>query len=232
MLPERRAVVFDLDDTLYPYRRFRLSGFLAVARHLATTRGLDARLGFAALVGASRSAKRGREIQACLEQHDVPAADLPVLLDVLRHHVPRLRLSRATIGTLANLRRDGWRVGVLTNGQPTIQARKVEALGLAPLVDAVTYAMSCGRGVGKPDPEPFAAIARQLGVPPAQIVFVGDDERCDVAGALAAGMQAIRCAAWVPGSRSTAARGVIDRLTQVPAVAHAFLEEGSNRHAA
>ena len=232
MLPECRAVVFDLDDTLYPYRRFRLSGFLAVARHLAATRGLDTRLGFAALVGASRSGHRGREIQACLEQHDVPAADLPVLVDVLRHHAPRLRLSQTTARMLATLRREGWRLGVLTNGQPTIQARKVAALGLAPLVDAVAYAVSSGRGVGKPDPEPFASIARELRVPPAQIVFVGDDERCDVVGALTAGMQAIRCATWVAAPNATAAKAVIARMTQVPAVARTLLERGSKSHAA
>jgi putative hydrolase of the HAD superfamily len=232
VLPERRAVVFDLDDTLYPYRRFQLSGFLAVARHLDATRGLDARLGFAALVGASRSGHRGREVQVCLEQHDVPVADLPVLLDVLRHHTPHIRLSRATTRTLAALRRDGWRVGVLTNGQPTIQARKVAALGLESHVDAVTYAMACGRGAGKPESEPFAAIAMRLQVPIAQTVFVGDDERCDVAGALAAGMHAIRCAVWVSLTGSTAAKGVVDHMTQVPGVARTLLEETPNRHAA
>ena len=45
MPPERRAVVFDLDDTIYPYRRFKLSGFAEVARHLERTCALDARLG-------------------------------------------------------------------------------------------------------------------------------------------------------------------------------------------
>ena len=31
MRPEPGAVIFDLDDTLYPFRRFRLSGFAAAA---------------------------------------------------------------------------------------------------------------------------------------------------------------------------------------------------------
>lgn len=232
MLPDRRAVVFDLDDTLYPYRRFRLSGFLAVARHLEATRGLDVRLGFAALAGATHSRHRGRELQACIEQHDLPALDLPELLDVFRHHAPRLRLFPSTARVLARLRAGGWRVGVVTNGQPTIQARKVEALGLAAHVDTIVYAMSCGRGLGKPEPEPFAAIARQLDVRPAHIVFVGDDERCDVAGARAAGMLSVRCAAWTPLTTPTAAHAVVDRLARVPAVAQVLLQEALNRHAA
>jgi putative hydrolase of the HAD superfamily len=232
MLPDRRAVVFDLDDTLYPYRRFKLSGFLAVARHLEATRGLDVRLGFAALAGAARSRHRGQELQACLEQYDLPAAVLPELLDVFRHHTPSLRLGRSATRVLARLRQDGWRVGIVTNGQPTIQSRKVDALGLGSRVDALVYAMRCGRGTGKPEPEPFAAVASQLNVPPPHIVFVGDDERCDVGGARAAGMLAVRCAAWTPLTTSTSAHAVVDRLARVPAVAQVLLEEALNRHAA
>jgi putative hydrolase of the HAD superfamily len=233
MLPDRRAVVFDLDDTLYPYRRFKLSGFLAVARHLERRCGLDVRLAFTALAGATRSAERGRELQACIERHDLAAAvDLDELLDVFRHHTPSLRLARSTSRVLATLRAEGWRVGVLTNGQRSIQERKIAALGLDRHVDAIVYATSCGRGTGKPEPEPFAAIARALGVPPAQIVFVGDDERCDVRGAHAAGMLAIRCAAWSAVSDVTAAAAIVDRLSRLPAVARVLLEEALNRHAA
>ncbi len=232
MPPESRAVVFDLDDTLYPYRRFTLSGFLAVARHLEDTCGLDARLALAALLGARRGPDRGREIQACLVQHDLGADRLSELVDLLRHHEPRLRLPRASVRALTALRRDGWRVGVLTNGQPTIQRRKVVALGLTPLVDVVVYATAHGRGLGKPDPEPFAEIARRLGAPARRTVFVGDDEHCDIGGAVRAGMHPVRCAAWTRPIHSTAARAVVHQLTEVPAIARTLLEEASNRHAA
>lgn len=233
MLPDRRAIVFDLDDTLYPQRRFVLSGFLAVARHLERIGGLDARLGFAALAGYSRGAARGREIQACLAQHDLDPALAPELIDVLRYHAPRLRLPRASARVLADLRRAGWRLGVLTNGQPTIQRAKVTALGLERHVDAVVYATACGAGQGKPDAEPFAEIARRLAVPPPHAVMVGDDERCDVGGALAAGMLAIRCVAWTRADAgSTAAPAAITHLSHVLSVAPVLLEEASNRHAA
>ena len=100
--------------------------------------------------------------------------------------------------TLGRLRRDGWRLGVLTNGRPSIQARKVDALGLRPHVDTVVYAATCGRGNGKPEPDAFAEIIRQLGVPPRSTLFVGNDEQADVVGAHDFGMPAIRAAMWVP----------------------------------
>jgi len=48
-------------------------------------------------------------------------------------------------------------------------------------------------GVGKPDVRIFQAAAARLQLVPAQILHVGDDERLDVLGALAAGMQT----AWI-----------------------------------
>lgn len=233
MRRDTRAVIFDLDDTLYPYRRFRLSGFLAVARHLSEHAGLDVRLGFAALARASRGRDRGRELQACLAQHDLPAHWLPDLIELLRYHQPSLTLPSSSRRTLQTLREHGWRVGVLTNGARSIQSAKIDALGLAPLVDVVGYASVLGTGGGKPDPDVFAWMARTLSVTARRSVFVGDDETCDMRGAMVAGMVPVRCAAWSPaGGGSTVARAVVGRLSQVPAVATSLIEEAPNRHAA
>jgi putative hydrolase of the HAD superfamily len=232
MQPDRRAIVFDLDDTLYPYRRFVTSGFVAVAAHLERTCGLNARLAFAALTSASRGLWRGRELQVCLEQYELPPTLLPDLIDVFRHHEPRLRMPPVAADVLGQFRARGWRVGILTNGQPSIQARKVAALELGPRVDEVVYAAACGNGAGKPDPEPFAVIVDRLAVPVERTVFVGNDERCDVGGAERAGMLTIRCDAWVPNATPTAAGAIANRLADLPAIARALFEEASKRHAA
>lgn len=234
MRRDSRGVVFDLDDTLYPYRRFKMSGFLAVATHLHARAGLDLRLGFAAMAGASRGRQRGEELQACLAQHDLPAAWLPELLDVFRYHAPRLRLPSTSRRTLRTLRAEGWRLGVLTNGSPSIQTSKMTALGIAPFVDVITCATTVGRGEGKPDPDAFAHIARQLSVPASRVVFVGDDVRCDIDGARAAGMLPVHCRAWTGGEAEPArsALAITNRLTDMPAIATSLIEEASKSHAA
>src|SRR5918993_3920821 len=61
------AVLFDLDDTLYPQRRFVFSGFAAVARHLEHATGEDRKRVFLVLRDAWRE-RRGRELQACVER--------------------------------------------------------------------------------------------------------------------------------------------------------------------
>ncbi|MCC7010611.1 MAG: HAD family hydrolase [Acidobacteria bacterium] len=226
---EPRALVFDLDDTVYPYRRFVRSGFAAVARHLATAAQLDVRDVFATLMRASRQGDRGAELQACLCAYGLELSRLPALLAIFRGHRPRLTLPAHVAATLAALRSSGWRLGVLTNGWPEVQARKVDALGLRSRVDGIVFATE--HGPGKPDPGAFAEILRQLDVAARGAVFVGDDETCDVRGALAAGLGAIHFTRWRASSARSAAHATVGRWPQIPGAAAQVL--GARRaHAA
>lgn len=91
--------------------------------------------------------------------------------------------------TLEELKRRGYRVGIITNGSRLIQNRKVDVCGLRPLLDDVV--VSGDEGVHKPDPELFRRAAARLGLAPQQCLFVGDHPVNDIQGALSAGMQAI-----------------------------------------
>jgi putative hydrolase of the HAD superfamily len=228
---DRGAVIFDLDDTLYPYRRFVSSGFRDLAGHLAETYGCDRAATFRTLIRASRGPARGREIQVCLAALQLPDHLAVPLAVRLRDHSPSLRLPSSSAGTLTALRRDGWRIGVLTNGDPAVQARKCEALALAPHVDAIVFAAQHGRGGGKPEAEPFLQVCRLLDTPATRAVMVGDSEECDIAGAIAVGMAAIRCVAWIQSAPDTRAAHVVDRLSCVPALLRA-VEDRRIRHVA
>lgn len=229
---EPRAVVFDLDDTLYPYRHYRASGFAAIALHLEQTRGFDARITLAGLLRSARTPARGREIQACIAEHALPETCLDELLTVFREHRPTLTLPASSAVALGRLRAAEWNIGVLTNGSPAIQRRKVDALRIGAWVDQVVFATEHGTGAGKPDPEPFNVVAKRLDVRRERIVFVGNDESCDIAGARGAGMQAVLCTTWTGRTGPTIARHVVHSLTDVPAVADALLEGTSESNAA
>ena len=55
---------------------------------------------------------------------------------------------------------------------------------------ATVYSMDVGHA--KPRPEIFAAAVESLGLAPGEILHIGDNERTDVRGALAAGFRAVR----------------------------------------
>jgi len=215
---ESRAIVFDLDDTLYPYRAFVRSGFAAAAAHIAEATGVPARRVYRALCRASAAA-RGRELQRVCERYGIAEATIPRLVHLMKWHTPAIRLPRETRQVLLRLQA-AWRIGILTNGEPAIQRRKLAALGLPPLVDAAVCAAECGTGRGKPDGEAFAAVVDRLGVAPERSVFVGDDPEADVAGAVRAGLQAIHFVGHRRTARpSLAPHATIARFCEIPAAA-------------
>lgn len=228
-MAERRAVIFDLDDTLYPLRAFVLSGFRAVALDVASRAGVAPALALEVLVDASATAP-GRELQALAAWAGLSGDVVPGLVDLMRRHVPQLRLpelSRAVLRTL----RAGWRLGIVTNGRPDIQQRKVRALGLGPLVDRVVYADAQGDAAAKPAPAPFLDICRRLGVAPGDAVFVGNDPVTDIGGAHAVGMATI----WLNAGGADArvpADAVTASLAGVPAAAARLVPHEWRSHVA
>jgi len=214
-----RGLIIDLDDTLYPRERFVRSGLAAVAHHVSRQHGLDAGSAYAVMTRALAAGGEGREFQALCDRFGLPAQIVPNLVDVFRTHTPSLFLSREAADTLRGLRTEGWALAILTNGLPSVQFRKVAALGLTEFVDEVIYAEEHAPG-GKPSPAPFEAALRSLDLPVAQCVCVGDDPARDVLGARLLGMPTIRMAR--PGVQVEPTRDadtVITSLRQLPAAA-------------
>lgn len=189
-MTEHCAVVFDLDDTLHAERRFVLSGLRHVAGLIAAETGLPVAAVFRTAVAAFRRGERRDVLQAVCRAHRLPVDAVSPWVDALRAHAPDLRLRADAREVLTALRAEGRRLGILTNGLPQVQQRKVVALGLLPLVDAVVYADAVVPG-GKPHPAAFAAVLAALGVSSGDAVMVGDAPREDIAGARAAGLRTI-----------------------------------------
>jgi putative hydrolase of the HAD superfamily len=214
------AIFFDLDDTLYPEGTFARGGFKAVAAHVSRAHGIRRGELMNVLFREWRAGRRATAFQCVCTQFGLDPAIVPVLVGVYRSHQPQLQLSTAARQTLERLRHK-WRLGVITNGDPEVQRRKVSALGLHSLVDDVVFAAEYGSGRGKPDPEPFAAATDRLGVGCDRAMFVGDDIERDVYGARRAGMLTIRLAAgsrWLaPVSARREADMVVSRIQDVPA---------------
>jgi HAD superfamily hydrolase (TIGR01549 family) len=80
---------------------------------------------------------------------------------------------------------------VITNGPAYEQRRELQVLGLEGLFNII--AIEGEVGIGKPHKPIFEWVQRRLGLPAAQILFVGNSWAHDVQGALNAGWRA----AWV-----------------------------------
>jgi putative hydrolase of the HAD superfamily len=220
---EMAAVIFDLDDTLYPHAQYVNSGFGAVARHVQDQFGLPAERVYTTLRIARDGGARGREFQQLCASHRLDVRVVPELVQVYRAHMPQIWLMHGAVSILQRFRAEGWRIAVLTNGDPVVQGRKVLALGLESLVDHVVYASNHARG-GKPAREPFVEALCRLQVAPHNAVMVGDDPVNDVEGARAVGIRTIFL--MRPTRGHAAADAAIRLLTDVPRVAGQLVHQG------
>ena len=91
-------------------------------------------------------------------------------------------------------------LGLATNGIPEVQRGRLERSGLARHFRVVL--ISGEIGMAKPDPRFFLLGAERLGLPPSEVLCVGDVPATDIRGARAAGMPscwvAAAGAAWPP----------------------------------
>jgi HAD superfamily hydrolase (TIGR01509 family) len=81
-----------------------------------------------------------------------------------------------------------YQLGVVSNGLPDVQYRKLESMGIRHLFSCVVLSEEVG--IRKPDPRIFLKAAHVLHVLPGRCLYVGDTYASDIVGAKNAGMQA------------------------------------------
>ncbi len=187
-----KAVLFDLDDTLYPEISFVQSGFRAVAQHLADAESLVEEELFERLMRVFKGDGRGQVFDTVLRELGQNRPGLvAVLVQVYRTHQPNIHLFKDVEPGLRRLRAMGMRMGIVTDGLASVQRSKIRALQLEPLVDTVVCTDEVGPGQGKPSVRPFEIALEALDSEATRAAYVGDDPSKDFQGPRALGMQTI-----------------------------------------
>jgi putative hydrolase of the HAD superfamily len=186
-----RALVIDLDDTLYDERRYVLSGFRAVAGEIASRLGGDPGALLDGMIADLDAEGRGRIFDRALERaggHSDPAL-IETLVAAYRGHRPDITLWPGVADALVTLSRD-YALAIVTDGQTRMQRRKVEALGVERLVQTVVYCWE--HDAPKPSTVGCSEALRRLGAKIEEAVVIGDNPAHDMAAARALGCPSIR----------------------------------------
>ena len=199
-----RAVLFDVDGTLYDQRSVRMAMGIELAMWPLRTRNGGAALRtirvlreyrrcherlragtFLGLIAAAQLAEAAR--RAGVSQ---PEAAEVVEQWMVRRPLRHLRRYRrpGLVETLDGLRRAGLALGVLSD-YPS--GEKLAALGIAHYFSLTLCTTDEGINALKPRPDGFRAACVRWGLAPEEVLYVGDRPEVDGAGAVAAGL---RCA--------------------------------------
>lgn len=90
-----------------------------------------------------------------------------------------------TYDVLYNLRAQGYKAGLITNGPSALQRKKLELLEITDCFDEIV--ISGEVGARKPDTKIFDIMTQRLGIPASELLYVGDNPINDVDAARRAG---------------------------------------------
>ncbi len=219
-----RAITFDVGGTLLAPWPSVGHAYAEVARHRGhnnldpeeiNRRFLAAWQARPADFDYSRAAW-ARLVGVVLQPHPALAADADYFARLYEYFAgpEPWRVDPEAWPVLAELRRRGFRLGVLSNWDERLRPL-LGRLGLAAHFDWL--GVSAEWGVHKPDPRLFHRAARALGAAPGELLHVGDSWTEDVAGARAAGALAV----WLnrrgePAPEATGPR--VTSLGELPAL--------------
>ncbi len=180
-----KAVIFDLDDTLYSEKEYVKSGFKKVAE----TIGNDVVATEKQLWQAFENGENA--IDSVLRANNLYTEDLKnKCVNEYRNQIPDIHLFDGVVEVLTTLKQKGIKTGIITDGRPFGQRAKLKALGLENLVDEIIITDELG-GINfrKPDDISFRIMQKRFNVNFGEIMYLGDNLNKDFIAPLQLGMQ-------------------------------------------
>lgn len=173
-----KVVIFDLDDTLYKEIDFLKSAFKEIVEY--ALEGADA-------LHLSSSDLFDGMLQAYFSNKDAfdylittvgVYIDKPTLLSIYRNHVPRISLSKDAFELLAEIKNQGFEIGIITDGRSIQQRNKIKALGLDKIVSEKNIVISEEFGSEKPSILNYEYFVERYPLAD-EFIYIGDNLKKD-----------------------------------------------------
>lgn len=181
-----KAIIFDLDDTLYGEKEYVRSGYRAIANSIPKVERMEEKLWCA-------FEQKKSAIDEVLTAEGIYTEELKQkCLSIYRLHEPNIHFYEGAKELLIQLRVDGYMLGIITDGRPEGQRAKIRSLGIDELVDSIIVTDELGSvEYRKPNIKAFLKMQEMFGVPFSEMCYVGDNVNKDFVAPEKLGMKAI-----------------------------------------
>ena len=187
------AVIFDLDNTLYPEADYRSCAYLEIAGFLAEKLELKQENLFNKMDSLYNKYGDRYLFQHLLEYCGI-TGELQKkyisnhLVPIYRNCDCDLTLYKDALEILEYLERKNYKTGLITNGGPETQWNKINLLGIEKYFDQIIVTGEhWPQKNWKPDIKPFKLCFDKLKVKPENSLYTGDKKDVDIKGAQKAG---------------------------------------------
>ncbi len=187
-----KAVLFDLDDTLYDEFEFVKGGFRAVSAFVSKEKETNQDILYETLIDVLQKEGSGHTFDIALKKLGLYEEKLvPKLVQIYRKHKPKLFPYRDASIVLQALKKTH-RLGLITDGNERVQRNKVQALRVKRFFDVLIFTNHYGLDKQKPALFAYQKALGMLNVKPAEALYVGDDPSKDFVGAKKVGIKTVR----------------------------------------
>lgn len=197
-----KAVILDLDDTLYDYASLNDNAIACASDWAEKQLLIDHHRFMDAFTWARKQTKeelgdvaashnRMLYFQKTLEHLGfAPACSALDLYDCYwGYMIEHMQLSCGALEFLQYCKYHSIKTGICSDLTAHIQHRKIKKLGIAHLIDVIVTSEEAG--VEKPDSRMFTMVLDKLAVTPSQALYIGDSYKKDVIGAESVNMDVL-----------------------------------------
>ena len=202
MMADLRAILFDVDDTLFDRNGAQLMALDVITREFRDLfAGIDRQAMVDAFLESDRLTTlafyggiptienvRVRRAQVFLDLLGLDGAHADAIAALYVETYPRMDAPVDGAVALVEALAPRFQLGVVSNSLPDVQYQKLETLGIGHFFDCIV--LSEEFGIRKPAPAIFWHATGLLGREPEECLYVGDSYAADVVGAKRAGLLA------------------------------------------
>jgi putative hydrolase of the HAD superfamily len=185
-----KAIVFDLDDTLYKEADFVYGAFMEVAHYLSEKYRIDKDELYQSMIKLLSEKGRGSIFNDICDMYNLDE-DIDSLVEIYRNSAPDISLYPDAELFLKHAR-GKYKLGLLTDGLYYVQRNKIRLLGIEEYFDSIVVTDELGKDFWKPNTAPYIRIANELSVPLESMMYVGDNPKKDFYGAKKLGISTVR----------------------------------------
>jgi HAD superfamily hydrolase (TIGR01509 family) len=201
MTADLKAILFDVDDTLFDRNGAQLLVLDVIAREFGDVfAGISQQKLVEAFLESDRRTilefygnvytaenVRVRRAQVFLDLLGLDGVYADAIAELYVEAYPRMDAPVNGAVAVVEALSPKFQLGVVSNGLPDVQYQKLETLSIRHLFDCIV--LSEELGIRKPDPRIFWRAAGLLGREPGECLYVGDSYTVDVMGAKEVGMR-------------------------------------------
>lgn len=175
-----KAVVFDLDDTLISEKQYIMSGYQYISQVLGSKLNMHERLILKTLTELFEESSRSvfnrfyDELGLVYQEEDIL-----FLVKEYREHFPTISFFEDVHPCIDRLRKQGMKLGIITDGYACAQHQKLKALKAINFFDEIIVTDDLGREYWKPHPKSFEIMKERLGVEFNEMIYLGDNPEKD-----------------------------------------------------